>query len=36
MQYDRILVLDSGVVHEFDTPYNLLMKESNYFFKLYK
>lgn len=31
IDYDRVLVVDSGRLVEFDTPYNLLMKTSGYF-----
>ncbi|KIJ66694.1 hypothetical protein HYDPIDRAFT_149564 [Hydnomerulius pinastri MD-312] len=31
ISYDRILVLDAGLVAEFDTPYNLFQKEGGLF-----
>lgn len=36
VNYDRILVLDSGEMIEFDSPQNLLLNENSFFFKLYK
>ncbi|KAL4062863.1 ABC protein [Scleroderma citrinum] len=31
LSYDRVLVMDAGVVAEFDTPYNLYQKEGGIF-----
>lgn len=31
IDYDRLLVLDAGHLVEFDTPYNLLQKDSGVF-----
>lgn len=31
IDYDRVIVMDSGKIVEFDTPYNLLIKSSGYF-----
>ena len=31
IDYDRLIVLDKGVVAEFDTPWNLIQKEDGIF-----
>jgi ABC-type multidrug transport system fused ATPase/permease subunit len=36
IHYDRIMILEKGVVAEFDTPYNLLQNPAGYFAKLFK
>ena len=35
IKYDKILVLDTGSVIEFDSPHNLLKNENSLFYKLY-
>lgn len=36
IDYDRILVMDAGQCVEYATPYELLMKEDGYFYKMVK
>ena len=31
IDYDRLIVLDKGVIAEFDTPWNLIQKENGIF-----
>lgn len=31
IDYDRLIVLDKGVIAEFDTPWNLIQKEDGIF-----
>lgn len=31
---DKVLVMDAGTVVEFDHPYNLLMNEEGFFYKM--
>jgi ABC-type multidrug transport system fused ATPase/permease subunit len=31
IDYDRLIVLDKGVIVEFDTPWNLIRKEDGVF-----
>ena len=31
IDYDRLIVLDNGVIAEFDTPWNLIQKENGIF-----
>jgi ABC-type multidrug transport system fused ATPase/permease subunit len=33
IDYDRVMVLDQGELMEFDTPYNLMLKEGGSIFK---
>ena len=35
INYDMILVLDNGIVKEFDSPGNLLKNENSLFYELY-
>lgn len=35
VDFDKILVLDKGVIQEFDSPKNLLSKSNTLFYDLY-
>ena len=35
MDYDKILVLESGEIKEFDTLSNLLKNENSFFYELF-
>lgn len=35
IDFDKILVLDKGIIQEFDSPHTLLSKSSSLFYDLY-